>query len=211
MLRAPSFRIVEPRTDPSRAFSEGLDHLAATLLPAGLAVALLVLVLYGAPAALAQGASFEILEVQTLDKATELEGVQWDPLSGLSKRQWNRLPVLVEVKFEFEPAGGNRPDSGDDTFVLVPGDMALRVGGKKYPAIGALSGFGEGELRQQYPYNVAPGTAEDGSLEYCDIGCPSSTMWFLVPEETTDFTLTYRGQPVAEGAVEAPGNNGENG
>lgn len=173
-------------------------------------VAVLALLLYSPPAAIAQGASFEILEVQSLDKATELAGVEWDPLSKVTKRQWNRLPVLVEVKFEFEPTGGNQQDAADHTFVLVPGDMALRVGGKSYPAIGALSGFGEGELRQQYPYKVAPATAEDGSPDYCDIGCPSSTMWFLVPEETTDFTLTYRGQPVAEGAMEtAPGGEGD--
>lgn len=184
-------------TRPARPRSQ-----AAPWLRTGLTLALVLLV-WAPPALSAQGATFEVVEVEVLDKAAELADVEWDPLSKVSKRQWNRLPTLVQVKFQFEPSGGNQEDAPDETFVLVPGDMALRVGGKTFPAIGALSGFGEGELRHHYPYNVAPATAEDGSLDYCDIGCPTSTMWFLVPEEATDFTLTYRGDPVAEGALEA--------
>lgn len=148
----------------------------------------------------ADGATFEILRVEILDKTSSLEGVERNDFSPLSEEDWEGLPKLLQLDFEFIPTRGNTEDL-EDTFLLRPQDMAVLVEGRDFPSIGAISRFGERELSQRIPYNVAGDKYPDGTLDYCGMGCPQSTMWFLVPASTTEFELAYRGTPIARGTA----------
>jgi len=149
----------------------------------------------------ADGATFKVLRVAPLDKANELEGVERDFFSSLSEKEWDRLPKLLEIHFEFVPTQGNTTDL-EDTFLLLPADMSVLVGGRSFASIGTISPHGERELSQRMPHNVGGDKYPGGALEYCGMGCPQSTMWFLVPEGTEAIELAYRGIPVAAGKAE---------
>jgi len=157
----------------------------------------------------ADGATFEILRVEVLDKSSSLEGVERHDFSLLSEEDWEGLPKLLQIEFEFVPTHGNTEDL-EDTFLLTPQDMAVLVEGRDFPSIGSISRFGNRELSQRIPFNVAGEEYPDGTLDYCGMGCPQSTMWFLVPASTTELELAYRGTPVARGtATEVPAVGGD--
>lgn len=149
----------------------------------------------------ADGATFKVLRVSALDKANELDGVERDDFSSLSQEEWEHLPMLLELHFEFLPTQGNTTDL-EDTFLLTPADMAVLVGGRSFASIGTISQHGERELHQRMPLNVAGEEYPDGRLDYCGMGCPQSTMWFLVPEGTEEIELVYRETPIAAGKAE---------
>lgn len=149
----------------------------------------------------ADGATFKALRVSALDKANELDGVERNDFSSLSQEEWEHLPMLLELHFEFIPTQGNTRDL-EDTFLLTPADMSVLVGGRSFASIGTISEHGEPELHQRMPLNVAGEEYPDGRLDYCGMGCPQSTMWFLVPEGTEEIELVYRETPIAAGKAE---------
>ena len=65
------------------------------------------------------GAGFDVIGAGTPDKQSVLKGVERDFFSPLSQEQWNALPTMLEVTFQFEPRRGNTDRLGD-TFLLNP-------------------------------------------------------------------------------------------
>lgn len=142
------------------------------------------------------GVTFEILEIESLDKASSLAGIERELTSELPQEQWDALPAILQVHVRFVPVRGNTVYL-EDTFLLRDKDMAVIVAGASYPSIGSLSQFGPPKLEQRVPFNIAGEKAGDGTLDYCGMGCPEIKMWFLVPDKTVEFALTYRGEIVA--------------
>ena len=118
-----------------------------------------------------------------------LKDLERDFFSPLPQELWDALPSMLEVTFKFEPLGNT--ERLGDTFLLKVADMGVSVAGKHYPAIGVKTSFG---FQQKFPYNAMP----DDSGNYCAMGC-ESTMYFLVPQQSGPFTLTYRKASVAQG------------
>lgn len=136
-------------------------------------------------------ATFKILSVAKLEKSKELAEEKRNVFAKLPEAQWNSLPLLMQVTFEFKPIKGNTDDMGD-TFYLSPVEMALKIGDTSYPSIGVLSPFG---FRQRYSSNSSPNSAGVYDSE-------EMTMWFLVPKDTKAFDLLYKEVIVAKGTIE---------
>ena len=139
------------------------------------------------------GAGFDVIGAGTPDKQSVLKGVERDFFSPLSQEQWNALPTMLEVTFQFEPRRGNTDRLGD-TFLLKVSDVGVSVANKDYPAIGVKTSFG---FHQKFPYNAMP----DDKGKYCTNPC-QSTMYFLIPRPVKRFVLTYRKAAVAQGRVQ---------
>ena len=138
-------------------------------------------------------ASFDVVGAETPDKQSVLKGVERDFFSQLPQEQWNALPTMLEVTFQFEPRRGNTDRLGD-TFLLKVSDMGVSVANEHYPAIGVKTSYG---FHQKFPYNAMP----DDKGKHCAIPC-QSTMYFLLPQPVQRFALTYRKAAVAQGRVQ---------
>ena len=139
------------------------------------------------------GASFDVTAAGMQDKQVVLKGVERDFFSPLPQEQWNALPAMLEVTFQFEPRRGNTENLGD-TFLLQVKDMGVSVSNKHYPAMGIKNSLG---FHQKFPYNAMP----DDKGKYCTTPC-QSTMYFLLPQSVQRFVLTYRKAAVAQGRVQ---------
>ena len=53
------------------------------------------------------GARFSVTGAGIADKQSVLKGVERDFFSPVPQDQWNALPTLLEVTFQFEPSRGN--------------------------------------------------------------------------------------------------------
>ena len=122
-----------------------------------------------------------------------LKGVERNFFSPLSQEQWNALPTMLEVTFQFEPRRGSTDRLGD-TFLLKLSDVGVSVTNEDYPAIGVKTSFG---FHQKFPYNAMP----DDKGKCCTSPC-QSTMYFLIPRPVKRFVLTYRKAAVAQGRVQ---------
>ena len=147
----------------------------------------------GGQARRADGAKFQIIDVQTPAKQSVLAGVERDFFSRLPQEQWDTLAYLLEVTFQFEPTRGNT-EYLEDTFLLTVHDMGVTVAGKSFPAIGVKTSFG---FHQKSSYNAGP----DFRRKYCQQFSCQSTMYFLVSHKPARFMLVYRDTPVADNAV----------
>ncbi len=139
-------------------------------------------------------ASFDVVGAGTPDKQSVLKGVERDFFSPLPQEQWNALPTMLEVTFQFEPRRGNTDRLGD-TFLLKVNDVGVSVANEDYPAIGVKTSFG---FHQKFPYNAMP----DDKGKYCTTTPCQSTMYFLIPRPVKRFVLTYRKAAVAQGRVQ---------
>ena len=133
--------------------------------------------------------------------AAYVAGARWRPLqrhrgwhSGQAIRaQWNALPTLLGVTFQFEPSRGNT-DNLEDTFLLKVKHMGVTVAKKNYPAIGVKTSYG---FHQRFPYNAMA----DDKGNYCATPC-QSTMYFLLPHPVQQFELRYSKTAVAQGRIQ---------
>jgi hypothetical protein len=139
------------------------------------------------------GARFSVTGAGIADKQSVLKGVERHFFSPLPQDQWNALPTLLEVTFQFEPSRGNT-DNLEDTFLLKVKHMGVTVAKKNYPAIGVKTSYG---FHQRFPYNAMA----DDKGNYCATPC-QSTMYFLLPHPVQQFELRYSKTAVAQGRIQ---------
>ena len=136
-------------------------------------------------------AKFKIKSAQTLSKEKILKGVKRNVFCELPQKEWDILPRLISIQFQFSPSKGNTEDL-ENTFLLRLDDMGVKVNGKYYPAIGTLI---NNKFRQSLSYNCIPNDKgkypKDNTLTLC----------FLVPENARQAELMYRKQSMTKSSI----------